>query len=77
MTINSSLNDFLIKDGLWKGYKLWDLYQEAQTPFRWHKELFNYSKKIKLPCFSTPYDDEGVELLKKLKLNYTKSHHLK
>ena len=67
MTINSSLNDFLIKDGLWKGYKLWDLYQEAQTPFRWHKDLFNYSKKIKMPCFSTPYDDEGVELLKKLK----------
>ena len=31
MTINSSLNDFLIKDGLWKGYKLWDLYQGPNT----------------------------------------------
>jgi pseudaminic acid synthase len=67
MTINSSLNDFIIKDGLWKGYKLWDLYKQAQTPFRWHKELFDYSKKIKIPCFSTPYDDEGVEFLKDLK----------
>jgi pseudaminic acid synthase len=66
MTINSSLKDFLVKDGLWKGYKLWDLYKEAQTPLKWQKELFNYSKKIKIPCFSTPYDDEGVDLLKKL-----------
>ena len=42
MTINSSQQDFLIKDGLWKGYKLWDLYKEAQTPFKWQKELFDY-----------------------------------
>jgi pseudaminic acid synthase len=67
MTINSSKNDFLIKDGLWKGFKLWDLYKKAQTPLNWQKELFNYSKKIGIPCFSTPYDDGGVEILKKLK----------
>ena len=72
MTINSSQQDFLIKDGLWKGYKLWDLYKEAQTPFKWQKELFDYAKKIKIPCFSTPYDDEGVELLKKLNTNLYK-----
>ena len=66
MTINTAQKDFLIKDGLWKGYKLWDLYKEAQTPLKWQKELFNYSKKIRMPCFSTPYDDEGVDLLKKL-----------
>lgn len=66
MTINSAKKDFLIKDGLWKGYKLWDLYKEAQTPLKWQKELFDYAKKIKIPCFSTPYDDEGVDLLKKL-----------
>ena len=66
MTINSSKKDFLVKDGLWKNYKLWDLYKKAQTPLKWQKELFDYSKKIKIPCFSTPYDDEGVDLLKKL-----------
>ena len=42
------------------------MYKEAQTPLKWQKELFDYSKKIKIPCFSTPYDDEGVDLLKKL-----------
>ena len=66
MTINCSKKDFLIQDGLWKKYKLWDLYKEAQTPLSWQKELFKYSKKINMPCFSTPYDDEGVEVLKKL-----------
>ena len=66
MTINSSQKDFLVKDGLWKGYKLWDLYKEAQTPLKWQKKLFDYAKKIKIPCFSTPYDDEGVDLLKKI-----------
>ena len=66
MTINSSKRDFLINDGLWKGFRLWDLYKKAQTPLKWQKELFNYAKKIGIPCFSTPYDDEGVELLKKL-----------
>ena len=66
MTIKSSQKDFLVKDGLWKGYKLWDLYKEAQTPLKWQKELFDYAKRIKIPCFSTPYDDEGVDLLKKL-----------
>ena len=66
MTINSSKKDFIINDGLWKNYKLWDLYKEAQTPLHWQEELFQYAKKIKIPCFSTPYDDEGVEVLKKL-----------
>ena len=66
MTIKSDKKDFLIKEGLWKNYKLWDLYYKAQTPLYWQKELFDYAKKIKMPCFSTPYDDEGVDLLKKL-----------
>ena len=47
MTINCSKEDFLIKSGLWKGYKLYDLYDEAHTPFDWHRELFEYAKKIK------------------------------
>ena len=67
MTINSSKRDFLIKKGLWKNYNLWKLYKKAQTPLIWQKKLFKYSKKIGMPCFSTPYDDEGVEILKNLK----------
>ena len=72
MTINFNGKDFIVTEGLWKGYKLWDLYKKAQTPLSWQKELFTYAKRIKMPCFSTPYDDEGVEILKKLKVQIYK-----
>ena len=42
MTINSDKKYFKIKEGLWRGYTLWDLYNKARTPLNWHKELFNY-----------------------------------
>ena len=37
MTINSSKSDFQIKDGLWKGQNLYELYEKAHTPFEWHE----------------------------------------
>jgi len=67
MTIRSKKKYFKIKKGLWKGYKLWDLYNKAQTPFEWHKELFNYAKKLGIICFSTAYDETAVELLEELR----------
>ena len=66
MTLNSNKKDFKIKEGLWKGYSLWNLYKKAQTPYSWHQELFNYAKKKKIICFSTPFDETAVELLEKL-----------
>jgi pseudaminic acid synthase len=67
MTIKSNKRDFRIKGGLWNGYTLWDLYKKAQTPFEWHKDLFDYAKKLKIVCFSTPFDDSAVDLLESLK----------
>jgi pseudaminic acid synthase len=67
MTINSSKKYFKIKDGLWKGYTLWDLYQKAHTPLSWHKKLFNYAKKLKIQIFSTPFDETAVDFLEKLR----------
>ena len=66
MTINSDNKKFIIKSGLWKGYKLWDLYKEAHTPLEWHKELFRYAKAIKIKIFSTPFDETAVDFLEKL-----------
>jgi pseudaminic acid synthase len=63
MTLNSNKNDFLIKDGLWKGYNLYQLYQEAYTPFKWHKELFDFAKLHGVLLFSTPFDETAVDLL--------------
>ena len=46
MTIKSNKKYFKITKGLWKGNKLWNLYNKACTPYEWHKDLFEYSKKI-------------------------------
>lgn len=72
LTINSNKSDFKIKGGLWNGKTLWDLYQKAQTPFEWHKELFNYAKKLKIICFSTPFDESAVDLLENLNCPFYK-----
>lgn len=66
MTLNSKNKYFKISKGLWKGYYLWDLYNKAQTPFKWHKELFSYAKKKKIKIFSTPFDESAVDFLEKL-----------
>ena len=63
MTIDVHNPDFLIEDGLWKGRSLYDLYSEAYTPFEWHKELFDYARKIGVTLFSSPFDETAVDLL--------------
>lgn len=67
MTIDSDKSDFMIKGGLWDGYKLYDLYKWAQTPFEWHKSIFDHAKKIGLTVFSTPFDESAVDLLEELR----------
>jgi len=72
MTIDSNKLDFKIRGGLWNGKYLWDLYEKAQTPFEWHDELFDYAKKLKIICFSTPFDETAVDLLESLKCPFYK-----
>lgn len=66
MTLKSNKKDFLIKGGLWDGYQLHKLYDEAHTPYEWHEDLFNYANKIGITLFSTPFDETAVELLESL-----------
>ncbi len=72
ITIKSKNKFFKIKDGLWKNYYLWDLYNKGKTPQKWHKELFNYAKKIGITLFSTPFDEESLKLLEYLKCPFYK-----
>jgi pseudaminic acid synthase len=67
MTIDCDKSDFIVKDGLWDGYKLFDLYGEASTPYDWHKDLFSYAAEVGIDCFSTPFDESAFELLEELK----------
>jgi pseudaminic acid synthase len=66
MTIDCDKDDFIVKGGLWNGYKLYNLYDEAQTPFEWHSELYRYAKEIGITLFSTPFDESAVDLLETL-----------
>ena len=66
MTIESKKADFLITEGLWKGYTLYDLYKEAYTPFEWHEELFSHAKEIGITLFSSPFDETAIDLLQDL-----------
>ncbi len=66
LTIDSDKEDFKIRGGLWDGNTLYSLYQQAYTPFEWHKTLFDHARKIGITCFSTPFDETAVDLLEDL-----------
>src|SRR3989344_4510929 len=66
ITLDSDRPEFIVT---WQGKKrtLYELYQEAYTPWEWHKRLFAHAKKRGLVCFSTPFDPTAVAFLEKLK----------
>ncbi len=67
MTIDCDKPDFMIKGGLWNGFKLYDLYKWAQTPYDWHQAMFDHARKLGITVFSTPFDETAVDLLESMK----------
>ncbi|MFV8226342.1 pseudaminic acid synthase [Christiangramia aquimixticola] len=67
LTINSDKDDFILKSGsIWDGRTYYDLYQEAHTPWEWHKALFDTAAEEGLICFSSPFDKTAVDFLEDL-----------
>lgn len=68
MTLDIKEREFFIDDpkSLWNGRSLYELYQEAFTPWEWHKEIFDYANKLGLIAFSTPFDATAVDFLEEL-----------
>jgi N-acetylneuraminate synthase len=66
LTLDSDLPDFQLKEGLWAGRSLYDLYKEAYTPWDWHRPLFAYAKEQGITLFSSPFDSTAVDLLEDL-----------
>ena len=65
MTIDSNKEVLLLKKAYGKDISF-DLYEEAHTPYEWHKELFEFSKNIGITIFSSPFDEGAVDLLESL-----------
>lgn len=67
ITLNVKNDDFKISKGtLWDGKYLYDLYQEAYTPWDWHQEIFDLANELGLVCFSSPFDKTAVDFLEGL-----------
>ena len=75
ITINHRGGLFDIKDetSLWKNRNLYELYEEAHTPWEWHERLFKCAADHNIICFSTPFDDTAVDLLENL---HTPAHKI-
>lgn len=66
ITIDCDNEYFQIHGGLWDGYRLHDLYNEAGTPFEWHKAIKEECEKCEVDFLSTPFDHAAVDFLGEL-----------
>ena len=67
ITLDSDKPDFQVNFGtLWDGMTLHQLYEQAYTPWEWHKAIFDEAKRVGIDCFSTPFDKSAVDFLEEL-----------
>ena len=66
ITIDCDNEYFKINGGLWDGYKLYDLYGDAGTPYEWHKAIKEECDRCGLDFLSTPFDPTAVDFLEEL-----------
>jgi pseudaminic acid synthase len=74
ITLDSDAEGFVINDenSLWHGRRLYDLYEEAATPWEWHEAIFEQARRRGLVCFSAPFDESAVDLLEDLECPFYK-----
>jgi pseudaminic acid synthase len=66
ITMDCDNECFRVKGTHWEGRTLYNLYQEAFTPWEWQPRLKEIADKLGLDCFSTPFDLTAVEFLERM-----------
>lgn len=66
ITIDHDGPEFMIHGGLWDGRRLYELYEEAHTPWQWHEPIFDRARQLGITVFSAPFDPTAVDLLESL-----------
>ena len=67
ITINCDDPIFQINEGtIWDGRTLYDLYQEAYTPWDWQPRIMEEATKLGMECFSSPFDFTSVDFLEEM-----------
>ena len=66
ITLDHDGPEFVVKDKLWQGRTLYELYEEAHTPWHWHEALFARAKEHGITLFSSPFDKTAIDLLEDL-----------
>lgn len=65
LTVDSRRPEFFIDDpeSPWHGRRLWELYEEAHTPWDWHGPIFDLARSLGLACVSTVFDESSLRFL--------------
>ncbi|TDD27244.1 pseudaminic acid synthase [Kribbella turkmenica] len=68
MTLDVDLPAFRLpsEHELWGDARLYDLYDEAHTPWAWHEPIFDLAKSLGLVAFSSAFDRAAIDFLEKL-----------
>ncbi|MEQ9609723.1 MAG: pseudaminic acid synthase [Kiloniellaceae bacterium] len=66
ITIDHHGPEFMVESGLWAGRRLYELYEEAHTPWEWHPEIFARARDLGITVFSSPFDPTAVDFLESL-----------
>ena len=63
LSLNCYNDHFMLKEGMWKGRNLYELYSEAATPYEWQPVLKELANSLGMECFSSPFDLEAIDLM--------------